>query len=150
MTDSNGLPVAGATVSLYDYDTNLLVSQTVTGPDGYYEFPLTSTPPMAAASLRVSPMANTQGGTKNFYLVRDQFRVDVKVFATGLPPNTVLIVVDEIYQVVTSLGFNAVVYRESEYGEPSLDSQLEVVAVFWHVGHLLRGGRLQERRGPAR
>ncbi|RLG36570.1 MAG: hypothetical protein DRO01_07995, partial [Thermoproteota archaeon] len=147
VTDSNGLPVAGATVSLYDYDTNTLVSQTVTGPDGYYEFPLTSTPPMAA-SLRVSPTANTQGGTKNFYLVRDQFRVDVTVFASGLPPNTVLIVVDddgsgwidegvwpdEIYQVVTSLGFNAMVYRESEYGEPSLDSLLEAVAVFWHVG----------------
>ncbi len=145
--DSNGLPVAGATVSLYEYDANSLVAQTVTDPDGYFEIPLTSTPPMAA-SLRVSPTDSTLGGSRDTYLVRDQFRVDVSVFAAALPPNTVLIVVDddgagmydggvwpdEISQVAASLGFNAVVYRESEYGEPTLDTLLEAVAVFWHAG----------------
>ncbi len=147
VTDSNGLPVGGATVSLYNYDTGALLAQTTTGADGYYEIPRGSIPPVAAR-LRVSETPTTQGGVKTFYLVRDQFRVDMSVLAKGFPPNTVLFVVDddgsgqvdvgvwpdEIAGVISSLGFNVVVYRESEYGEPTLDILLEAVAVFWHVG----------------
>ena len=145
--DSSGDPVSGVNVSLYNLDTGQLIAYDVTEADGSYEISTAGTPPIAA-KLVVSETPDTFGAEKEFYLPRAQVQLDLTVLSKEVPPNTVLLVVDddgadyfdsgvwpdEISAPIESLGFNVMVFRESEMGEPPLDLLLEVVAVFWHVG----------------
>lgn len=140
----SGTSVSDAIVSVYSYTTNELIDQTTTDASGYYEF--IGLPP-GTFFLKVQADGYYEMGPA-FYYPRKDIEVDVKIIEKPLPPNTVLLVVDddgccfvdwgvwpeEIKTPIESLGLNVFVYNESEFFEPPLEMLLDAVVVFWHTG----------------
>ncbi len=143
--DENGSPVANSVVEVYNYTSGVLLYN-ISTLTGYYELVNISygTYTFKAYAKGYTP---TQ---KDFYYPRVVMEVNLTLIPSEIQPNTILIVVDddatpftdpgvwpnEFIEVVEALGFNAMVWNESERGNPSLDILLNenVTAVIWHTG----------------
>ncbi|RLG48517.1 MAG: hypothetical protein DRN90_03425, partial [Thermoproteota archaeon] len=141
---SSGTPIPNARVEIYDYVTGEFIDQNATDNSGYYEF--IGLPP-GTFLMRIQADDYYERGY-SFYYPRLDLEVNLTLIDRPLPPNTVLLVVDddgsgyfdegvwpeEIKAPIESLGLSVLVYNESEFSEPPLEMLLDAVVVFWHCG----------------
>ncbi|MEM2288766.1 MAG: C25 family cysteine peptidase, partial [Sulfolobales archaeon] len=144
--DKDGHVVTNVLIRLYDYMSGNLLHEGIEA-DGCYEFVGL---PYGTYMIEASK-DDFYGGVAFYY---PHVVMEKNVVLQEFPPNTVLLVVDddgqgyvdegvwpsEIESVLTSMGFNVFVWRESENGRPPLEvlQHENVEAVVWHTGTYFR------------
>jgi len=135
-------PISRATVRIYNYYNQSLIAETTTDQNGRFSFQ--DLPPLTVV-LQASNGSYTSNVT--FYYDRVNVTMEVIIY-TGLPPDTVLVVVDddspyavdegvwpgEFRQPIESMGYNIVLFNESISGRPTSQLLRDAVAVIWHTG----------------
>jgi len=143
VVDQHGNPIGGAVVKLYN-STGYLIRENIT-VNGYYEF--------KGLSYGTYTINVTAEGympcSFDFYYPHCVMTLNITLCSPP-PPNTVLVVVDddaiyyldqgiwpdEIKNAVEALGFNVLLWNESQLGRPSLKllTNENVTLVIWHTG----------------
>ena len=141
VVDSDGNPIPNVVIRVY-YEDGALLDEYVSS-DGYYEF--VDIPPDTYRVIACKD--DVEISSKTLYYPR--VNLEVNLTYVTVPPNTILIVVDDdgsyvgygvspdiFTTAIQDLGYNIYEWKESEIGNPPLSLLLSenVTLVIWHVG----------------